>query len=144
MDRLFGYKLSPLLWSKVRRGLSAGRVQSVALRLICQREAEIDAFKQEEYWSITGDFTPVGREQDLFAAKLLKIGGKKVTIPNAETANELKQRIEAASFRIIDVKKRERRRNSRAFYASTLQEASRNLVSVPGRPCPWPNNCMKG
>ena len=129
LDRLFGYKLSPLLWSKVRRGLSAGRVQSVALRLICQREAEIDAFKQEEYWSITGDFTPVGREQDLFAAKLLKIGGKKVTIPNAETANELKQRIEAASFRIIDVKKRERRRNPAApFITSTLQqEASRKL-----------------
>src|SRR5690606_38196414 len=63
LDRLFGYKLSPLLWSKVRRGLSAGRVQSVALRLICQREAEIDAFKTEEYWSITGDFFPVGHER---------------------------------------------------------------------------------
>ncbi|NLC54075.1 MAG: type I DNA topoisomerase, partial [Firmicutes bacterium] len=129
LDRLFGYKLSPLLWSKVRRGLSAGRVQSVALRLICQREAEIEAFKQDEYWSITGDFAPVGREQDLFSAKLLKVNGKKATIPNAETAHELKQRIEAASFRIIEVKKRERRRNPAApFITSTLQqEASRKL-----------------
>lgn len=129
LDRLFGYKLSPLLWSKVRRGLSAGRVQSVALRLICQREAEIEAFQQEEYWSITGDFAPVGREQDLFSAKLLKVNGEKPKIPDAETANQLKQRIEAASFRITELKKQERRRNpAPPFITSTLQqEASRKL-----------------
>ena len=62
--------------------LIGGRVQSVALRLICQREAEIEAFQQEEYWSITGDFAPVGREQDLFSAKLLKVNGEKPKIPD--------------------------------------------------------------
>ncbi len=129
LDRLFGYKLSPLLWAKVRRGLSAGRVQSVALRLICQREAEIDSFKQEEYWTIAGDFYPVAHEEDLFSAQLIKVDGKKVKIPDQATAADLKARIEKASFRITDVKKRERKRNPAApFTTSTLQqEASRKL-----------------
>ncbi|NLM37411.1 MAG: type I DNA topoisomerase [Firmicutes bacterium] len=129
LDRLFGYMLSPLLWVKVRRGLSAGRVQSAALRLICQREAEIEAFQPEEYWTIDADFVPVGREQDLFTAKLIQVNGEKATIPDAETANNLKQRIEAASFRIVEVKKRERKRYpAPPFITSTLQqEASRKL-----------------
>ena len=129
LDRLFGYKLSPLLWAKIRRGLSAGRVQSVALRLICQREAEIDDFKQEEYWSITGEFSPVDREKDLFSAQLVKVKGKKVKIPHAEAAAELKTQIEKTSFRIIEVKKSQRKRNpAPPFTTSTLQqEASRKL-----------------
>ncbi|HEY8391187.1 MAG TPA: type I DNA topoisomerase [Capillibacterium sp.] len=129
LDRLFGYKLSPLLWAKVRRGLSAGRVQSVALRLICQREAEIENFQPEEYWTITGDFYPVGRKADLFSAQLVKVNGEKVKIPDQATAVDLKNQIEKAAFRITDVKKKERRRYPAApFTTSTLQqEASRKL-----------------
>ncbi|HBT16808.1 MAG TPA: type I DNA topoisomerase, partial [Firmicutes bacterium] len=129
LDRLFGYKLSPLLWAKVRRGLSAGRVQSVAVRLICEREEEIIAFKQEEYWSITGIFVPVSNREELFSAKLLKIKGKKVEINNKETADQLSKQIKQTSFRITEVKKRERKRYpAPPFTTSTLQqEASRKL-----------------
>ena len=80
LDRIVGYELSPLLWKKVRRGLSAGRVQSVALRLICEREQEIKEFVVEEYWSITGNFKTSDRKQ--FKAKLLSIAGEKVNILN--------------------------------------------------------------
>lgn len=75
LDRLVGYKLSPLLWNKVKRGLSAGRVQSVALRLICDREAEIQAFKPEEYWSISAQLEAAGGK--LFEAKLRRLAGKR-------------------------------------------------------------------
>src|SRR5690606_39438018 len=78
VDRLVGYKLSPLLWSKVKRGLSAGRVQSVALRLICDREQEIDDFVQEEYWTITASFRPPGAPAsgEAFEAKLHRLDRK--------------------------------------------------------------------
>lgn len=129
LDRLFGYKLSPLLWAKVRRGLSAGRVQSVAVRLICEREEDINAFRQEEYWSITGSFAPAQQANDSFKAKLLKIKGKKVTLPNQRRAEEVKRQIEEVTYRITEVKKKERKRYpAPPFTTSTLQqEASRKL-----------------
>lgn len=128
LDRLVGYKLSPLLWAKVKRGLSAGRVQSVAVRLICEREKEIKDFVSEEYWTITGDFKAEGTEGE-FTAKLVEVEGKKAEIPNAETASALQKRIEQSQFRISNVKKRQRRRYpAPPFTTSTLQqEASRKL-----------------
>ncbi|HEY8343770.1 MAG TPA: type I DNA topoisomerase, partial [Bacillota bacterium] len=128
LDRLVGYKLSPLLWAKVKRGLSAGRVQSVAVRLICEREKEIREFVSEEYWTIAADFKVEGTA-GVFTAKLAEVEGKKAEIPNAETASALRKRIEQSQFRISSVKKRERRRYpAPPFTTSTLQqEASRKL-----------------
>lgn len=104
LDRLVGYQISPILWKKVRRGLSAGRVQSVAVRMICEREREIQAFEAEEYWSITarlqGDAPPP------FSAKLSKKNDKKLVIPNGETAEKILQDLEGASFVISRVVKK--------------------------------------
>ena len=85
LDRLVGYQISPLLWRKIRRGLSAGRVQSAALKIICDREKEINAFVPEEYWNITAEFKK-GRK---FSAKLVQYQGGKVEIPNEETAQKM-------------------------------------------------------
>ena len=128
LDRLVGYKLSPLLWAKVKRGLSAGRVQSVAVRLICEREKEIEDFITEEYWTITGDFKAEGTK-DVFTAKLVEVEGDKAEISNAETASALQKRIEKSKFKISSVKRKERRRYpAPPFTTSTLQqEASRKL-----------------
>ena len=127
LDRIVGYELSPLLWKKVRRGLSAGRVQSVALRLICEREQEIDEFVVEEYWSITGYFlTP---ERKKFQAKLLSVGGKKVQIGNESQAKEIETGLKAESYIVAEVKKRQRQRSpAPPFNTSSLQqEAGRKL-----------------
>ena len=87
LDRLVGYKISPILWKKVHRGLSAGRVQSVALRIVCEREREIQAFQSKEYWSITLDLE--GSCEPKFQAKLLKIGDKKAEIDNKDAADKI-------------------------------------------------------
>ncbi len=87
LDRLVGYKISPLLWKKVRRGLSAGRVQSVALRLIVEREAKIEAFKAEEYWSILAQLQK--KKRSAFLAKLEKVNGKKAKISNKKEADAI-------------------------------------------------------
>ncbi len=131
LDRLVGYKISPLLWKKVHRGLSAGRVQSVALRMICEREQEIKDFKQEEYWSITADLE--GSKAPSFPAKLQKIGDKKAEIANQEQAEELVARTKGKPFTLEDVVKKERKRNPVApFITSSLQqEASRKLGFSP-------------
>ena len=127
LDRLVGYKISPLLWKKVQKGLSAGRVQSVALRLICEREKEILAFNSEEYWSITsrleGDTPPP------FEAKLLKINGKKAKVDNEEQAASITKELKQQEFRVTKVTKKEtRRRPVPPFTTSTLQqEAARKL-----------------
>ncbi len=92
LDRLVGYQISPLLWEKVRRGLSAGRVQSVALRLICDREREISAFESEEYWSVHAELA--GGEPPPFNAKLVKIDGKSVDIKNGDTAGSIVSELE--------------------------------------------------
>lgn len=127
LDRLVGYKLSPLLWAKVKRGLSAGRVQSVALRIICDREEEIASFQPEEYWSIVAELeTPDGGR---FEAKLHGRGKDKIELRNKEEAESVLHELQNAQFVVTSVTKRERRRNPAApFTTSTLQqEASRKL-----------------
>lgn len=127
LDRIVGYELSPLLWKKVRRGLSAGRVQSVALRLICEREQEITEFVVEEYWSITGHFQTSERKK--FQAKLLSFSGKKVQISNETQAKEIESGLKAETYVIAEVKKKERQRlPAPPFNTSSLQqEAARKL-----------------
>lgn len=131
LDRLVGYKISPLLWKKIHRGLSAGRVQSVALRMICEREQEIKDFKQEEYWSITADLE--GSKEPTFSAKLHKVGADKAEIANQEQAEKLVALTEGKDFTLEDVVKKERKRNPVApFITSSLQqEASRKLGFSP-------------
>jgi DNA topoisomerase-1 len=127
LDRIVGYELSPLLWKKVRRGLSAGRVQSVAVRLICEREQEINQFVAEEYWSIEGDFlTP--RHAD-FAAKLLAKDAKKIVISNQVEAEAILAELQDGEYRVGKVKQKERLRYPAApFTTSSLQqEAARKL-----------------
>lgn len=128
LDRIVGYKLSPFLWKKVRRGLSAGRVQSVAVRIIVDRENEIRAFTPTEYWSIDGTFTaPPSRK--VFSAKLVNIDGKKQDICNETQANEILSKLDGAEFKVTSVKKRVTKKNpAPPFITSTLQqEASRRM-----------------
>src|SRR5690606_7155130 len=133
LDRIVGYKLSPLLWSKVRAGLSAGRVQSVAVRLITDREREIEAFVPEEYWTITGTFSKApganGRAGARFEAKLWGRGDEKLDLPDEETTRRVLAELENAQYVIKSIKRGERRRRPAApFTTSTLQqEASRKL-----------------
>jgi DNA topoisomerase-1 len=128
LDRLVGYKISPLLWQKVKRGLSAGRVQSVALRLICDREREIRAFVPQEYWSITAHLHHPQKPPS-FEAKLTQIKGKKVQIGTEKEAQKITTRLQAKRFVVEDIAKKEKkRRPAPPFITSTLQqEASRKL-----------------
>ncbi len=128
LDRIIGYELSPLLARKVAKGTSAGRVQSVAMRLICEREREIQAFKIEEYWSVTALLTPE-KLNFPFPAKLLTRAAKKVEIHNEEEATELVDALRPLPFVVSNVKKQEKRRHAAApFITSTLQqEASKKL-----------------
>lgn len=128
LDRLVGYKLSPLLWEKVQRGLSAGRVQSVAVKLICDREKEIQAFKSEEYWTVTGVFSPAGEDHN-FKAELLQIGSEKISIPNEEKAGEITNDIKTKTAVVDKLTRKDQNKNpAPPFITSTLQqEASRKL-----------------
>jgi DNA topoisomerase-1 len=128
LDRLVGYSISPILWEKVRSRLSAGRVQSVALRLIVEREQEIDEFKSEEYWSIHAEFKP-DKLKSTFTTKLARIDDKEPELPNEATVNPILVDMETAAYSITKVKRGERRRKPPApFTTSTLQqEASRKL-----------------
>ena len=128
LDRLVGYNLSPLLWRKVKRGLSAGRVQSVAVKMIVDREREIEAFTPVEYWTVTAQFD--GGEPPQFDAKLAKYRGKKLELPDENTVNKALKEIRAVgSFNLNKIERKERRRNPVApFTTSKLQqEASRKL-----------------
>ncbi len=127
LDRIVGYKISPILWKKIGGRLSAGRVQSVAVRLVCEREEEIEAFTPEEYWSL--HCRVEGPKPPPFEAQLHKIGGKKAEIHNEEEARALVAAIEQANLTVAEVvRKRRRRRPSPPFITSTLQmEASRKL-----------------
>ncbi|MDQ6932155.1 MAG: type I DNA topoisomerase [Candidatus Eremiobacteraeota bacterium] len=129
LDRLVGYKISPLLWAKVRGGLSAGRVQSVAVKLIVDREREITSFVPREYWSITALLSSENEPESVFAAELISRDGEKFEATSRETADEVLAAVAGASYRIASVKQRETRRNAPApFTTSTLQqEASRKL-----------------
>lgn len=128
LDRLIGYKLSPFISQKIRRGLSAGRVQSVALRLIVDREEEIRAFKPEEYWSIDAKFTnPPDRK--VFAAAIASKDGDKIKIENKEQSDKILSDLDSADYIVTAVKKGSRKKNpTPPFITSTLQqEASRRL-----------------
>jgi len=127
LDRLVGYKISPLLWKKVQKGLSAGRVQSVALRLICEREKEIRAFVSEEYWSITARLS--GKNPPPFEAKLIKLQGKKAKIPNEQEATKITNELKQAQYIVDNITRKESRKKPVApFTTSTLQqEAARKL-----------------
>lgn len=128
LDRLVGYSISPILWEKVRSRLSAGRVQSVALRLIVEREREIEAFVPVEYWSIHAELQPEG-VKSTYLAKLAKIDEQDLELPNEETVKPILVDMETATYEITKVKRGERRRKPAApFTTSTLQqEASRKL-----------------
>ncbi len=133
LDRIVGYKMSPVLWKKVRKGLSAGRVQSAALKLLCDRENEIQDFVQEEFWTIEGKFNKKKAKGTLLA-RLSKVGQEKPEIHKEEEARELIERIRAAgSFFVKDIKKGKRnRRPPLPFTTSTLQqEASKRLGFSP-------------
>ncbi len=128
LDRLVGYKISPVLWAKVRKGLSAGRVQSVATRIICDREQEINEFTPVEYWLISVKLTKPPAKK-AFEAKFYGFDGKKADIPNKEAADEILLRLEKADYIVTDVKTSQKSRNpAPPFTTSTLQqEASRRL-----------------
>jgi DNA topoisomerase-1 len=128
LDRIVGYKISPLLWRKVKKGLSAGRVQSVAVRLITDREREIEAFKAVEYWSITAALTP-DTAKNKFDAALIERDGKKLEVSDKETSDKILSDLEGSLYAVKTIKKSEKRRNAPApFITSTLQqEASRKL-----------------
>ena len=127
LDRLVGYQISPLLWDKVRRGLSAGRVQTVALRLIVEREREIKAFVKEEYWTIDAHLH--GAKPPTFSARFVGIGDEKTPITNGEDAAKIKTAVEAADWSVRSVDKRERRRSPAAPFTTSKfqQDASRKL-----------------
>lgn len=124
LDRLVGYKISPLLWDKVKRGLSAGRVQSVALRLVVDREAEIKAFKPEEYWKLKGTFFSKADLNDTgFDAMLFKINGKDPELSNKDQVSQLLKNLEGACWKISSIEQKERSRKPYPpFITSRLQQ----------------------
>jgi DNA topoisomerase-1 len=123
LDRLVGYQVSPLLWDKVRRGLSAGRVQTVALRLIVEREREIKAFDKKEYWTI--DAHLAGPKPPAFDARFLGKGEEKIEVPNEEEATKIRIALETADWVVRTAEKKERRRNATPpFTTSKLQQDS--------------------
>lgn len=126
LDRLVGYKLSPFLWKKIARGLSAGRVQSVALKLIAEREAEIKEFKPDEYWTVTVNLET--KNKQLLESNLVKIGGEtvqKLGIKNQTDAENIKFDLEKSNYEVISVEKTENNKNPLApFTTSTLQQTS--------------------
>lgn len=128
LDRMVGYRISPVLWSKVKRGLSAGRVQSVALRLISDRENEINEFIPEEYWTVDAELSVPGEKKPLIA-KLDNKDGKKLSLSKQEQVEAVKQELEHADFHVKEVKKGERiKKAPYPFTTSTLQqEASKRL-----------------
>lgn len=122
LDRIVGYTISPILWEKVKRGLSAGRVQSVATRLICDREEEIENFTPQEYWSITALLSDP-KSKKTFEARYYGENGKETKISNAEEANAVTADISKAEFVVESVKKGQQRRNPQPpFTTSTLQQ----------------------
>ena len=128
LDRVVGYRISPLLWAKVKRGLSAGRVQSVALRIIADREAEIDAFIPEEYWTLDAELNVKGERKPLIA-KFYGTEKEKMTIESKEQLNEILKELDGADYEVSEIKKGERTKKAPVpFTTSTLQqEASKAL-----------------
>ena len=135
LDRLVGYKLSPFLWKKVARGLSAGRVQSVAMRLVAEREKEIQAFKPEEYWSITAHLQALGKTE--FEAQLSQKDGKqipKMGLSVKKDADDIIKDLKEAEYVVADIEKKEIKRNPLPpFTTSTLQQTAGQRFGYPAR-----------
>ncbi|HEX3033883.1 MAG TPA: type I DNA topoisomerase [Thermodesulfobacteriota bacterium] len=129
LDRLVGYQVSPILWKKVKAGLSAGRVQSVALRLVVEREREIENFKPEEYWTVEAELKKLLGDDASFIALLAKYGGEKVEIKNEKQASAIVDALKNENYQVVSVERKERLRSAPPpFITSTLQqEASRKL-----------------
>ena len=131
LDRMVGYEISPLLWAKVKRGLSAGRVQSVALRIVCDREEEINAFIPEEYWSLDAEILAEG-EKKAIAAKLYAKGKDKISISSKEEMDKIIKEIEHQEFKVLDIKKGERvKKAPLPFTTSTLQQEASKALNFP-------------
>ena len=129
LDRMVGYRISPLLWAKVKRGLSAGRVQSVALRMICDREEEINAFIPEEYWSLDAEFSIPGEKKPL-AAKFYGDKNGRLAISSREEMDKILGDLEKESYQVLDVKKGERTRKAPLpFTTSTLQQEAAKVLN---------------
>ena len=129
LDRIVGYRISPLLWAKVIRGLCAGRVQSVALRIIAEREAEIDAFIPEEYWTLDADFKVAG-EKKLLSAKFYGTDKQKMVIHSKEELDQILEEVENAQYRVDEVKKSERIKKAPVpFTTSTLQQEASKVLN---------------
>ena len=128
LDRVVGYTISPLLWRKVKKGLSAGRVQSVATRMVCEREKEIQEFIPDEYWTITGKFTKHGGTQ-IFEAAFYGTKEQKITPKDEEQTNTFVKELQDADFYVLKIKKGTKKRSAPPpFITSTLQqEAYRKL-----------------
>ena len=135
LDRIVGYQLSPLLWKKIRRGLSAGRVQSVATRMVCEREHEIAEFKPQEYWSLDAKLSAAGTEKNAFAARYHGENGKKKELNSQADVEAVVAAVKDAPFLVKTVKRQDKNRSpSPPFTTSTLQqEASRKLSMTPRR-----------
>lgn len=131
LDRLVGYNLSPLLWKKVKNGLSAGRVQSVALRLICDREREVESFIPEEYWTLDADFK---KEKVTFTAQLVSWNGEKPVLPNEKAVQALIEQLKQAKAEVVDRKETEKTlRPKPPFTTSKLQQAAANRLGFTSK-----------
>jgi DNA topoisomerase-1 len=137
LDRLVGYQVSPILWEKVRRGLSAGRVQSVAVRIVCEREREIQNFVSEEYWSLTA--TLKGKDSPVsFDAKLTKWKGKKVKMANEAETSAIKKTLETVSYSVSKIVQQEKQRHPfPPFITSRLQQEAYRKLNFPAQKTMW-------
>jgi DNA topoisomerase I len=135
LDRLVGYNLSPLLWRKISDGLSAGRVQSVAVKLICDRQKEIDAFEPEEYWSINVLASKLkDSRNNAFDASLVKKQNQKVSLPDKKTTDEVLNELKKSKFTILDIKKKDQNKNpSPPYKTSTLQQDAHSRLGFSAK-----------
>lgn len=127
---MVGYRISPLLWAKVKRGLSAGRVQSVALRIVCDREEEIDAFIPEEYWSLEASLLPEGEKKPI-TAKLLDKGGEKFEISSEEQMNQVLAELKGKEFKVCDMKKESAQKSATSVYNQYFAAGSFQSAEFP-------------
>ncbi|MDY6030323.1 MAG: type I DNA topoisomerase [Treponemataceae bacterium] len=131
LDRLVGYNLSPLLWKKVKNGLSAGRVQSVALRLICEREKEVEDFIPDEYWTLDADFS---KGKTILHSQLVQYDGKKPELKNEKSVNEIISKISGSDCVVVDIKESEKTIRPKApFTTSKLQQAAANKLGFTSK-----------
>lgn len=138
LDRLVGYQISPLLWRKLQRGLSAGRVQSAALRMICDRENQINAFIPDEYWNIIADLAIVSGEKskdsNSFKAKLLKYKEEKIVVTNEKQAKNIEKDLKAGEYAVVKIEKKERKGNPYPpFTTSSLQQDAANKIGFSAK-----------